>query len=156
MNTSRQMRRLSVLWRLRRQDEDSARQAFESARSQADAAETHVRRLRHLLEAHNAEARSALSSDPPALARYRESAGQLTATLADAVRYLAEARVELERKRAELEQALRERKATDVVRQRSSAVAAQTQRRAETGAADDLHQTRAAGGAVQTPVKDHP
>ncbi|MCJ7545114.1 MAG: flagellar FliJ family protein, partial [Phycisphaerae bacterium] len=155
MSTSRQERQLSVLWRLRRQDEDSARQAFESARSQVDAAETHVRRLRSLLEAHNAEARSALGSDPAALARYRESVGGLTAALADANRYLAEARVDLEHKRTALEQAMCERKGTDAARRRSAAAAASDQQRAETGAADDLHATRAAAQvAVQTPAKD--
>lgn len=157
MSSSRQERRLSVLWRLRRQDEDAARQAFESGRSQVDVAETQVRRLRNLLEAHNAEARSALSSDPAALARYRESAGELAAALADATRYLAEARVDLEQKRTVLEQAMRERKATDAVQRRSATAAANTQQRAESHAAEDLHATRAAAQAAgNAPAKDQP
>lgn len=155
MSASRKEHRLSVLWRLRRQDEDSSRLEFESARSRVDAAETQVRRLRHLLEVHNAEARSAMQNDAAAMARYRASAAELAAALADTNRYLADARVELERQRAALEQAMRERKAADAVRRRSATAAAAAQQRAETHAADDLHASRlAAGAATQTPVKD--
>jgi flagellar export protein FliJ len=155
MNARRKERRLSVLWRLRRQDEDASRLAFESARSRVDAAETQVRRLRGLLEAHNTEARSAMVNDPAAMARYRASAAELTAALADATRYLAEARVEMEHQRSALEQTMRERKATDAVRRRSATAAASAQDRAETGAADDLHATRqAAAAAARTPAKN--
>ncbi len=155
MRANRKAHRLSVLWRLRSQDEDASSLAFEAARSQVDSAETQVRRLRSLLEAHNAEARSAMRNDPAAMARYRESAGQLAAALADANRYLGEARVNLEHKRTALEQAMRQRKATDTVRQRSAAAAADTKQRADTGAADDLHATRlGAQAALPMPPKD--
>jgi len=151
MRSDKQDRRLSALWRMRRQDEDTCRLAFESARSRVHAAETHVRRLRDLLEVHTAAARTALPNDPAAMARYRQSAAELNAALADANRFLAEARVELEHRRVELEEAMRQRKAAETLQHREATAAASNENRQETRAADDLHATRQAAKTASQP-----
>jgi flagellar export protein FliJ len=148
MSADNQDRRLSVLWKVRRQGEDACRLAFESARSRAGAAEMQVRRLRNLLETHTAAARTAMLNDPAAMTRYRQSAAELGAALVDASRFLAEARLELERRRAELEEAVRQRKAAEAVRQRETAAEAAARNRQENRTSEDVHAARQAAQAA--------
>jgi flagellar export protein FliJ len=147
MNADKGNHRLSVLWKVRRQGEDACRMAFESARSQAAAAEVQVRRLRGLLEVHTTAARTAMLNDPAAMARYRQSVAELGAALVDASRFLAEARLELERRRAELEEAVRQRKAAEALRRREAMAEAAAQNRQESRTSEDLHAARQAAEA---------
>ncbi len=151
MNADNQDHRLSVLWKVRRQSEDACRMAFESARTQADSAEVYVRRLRNLLEVHTAEARSVMLNDPATMARYRQSAAELGAALVDATRFLAEARLKLERRRAELEEAMRQRKAAEALQQREATAAAAAQNRQENRTSEELHAARSAAETTARP-----
>ncbi len=146
--SKRDSRRMSVLLSLRRTREEEARAEFASARAEVDATEAHVRRLRALLDAHNAEARTAMLKGPKALTLYRQAAAELGAALLDANRRLGATRAEMERRRKLLHEAMRQRKAADVVKGKQLAEAAVRQYRSETKTADDMHAAHSAARAI--------
>lgn len=136
--------RLGLLLKLRRRKEDAAKAALTAAKNQADAIASLTGRLRQLRDARNAAIGDALhaGSPPVAMDAYRHELVEIGRRLAQQNQRLRLAASRLQRRRASLSEAHKQRKAMETCRNRLDRQAAVAEARAETKNLDDLHQGR--------------
>ena len=96
-----------VLWRLRRQREEAARQAFVAARNRAMAIAGRIDTLRAMLAEHDAAARGALPGGESALTLYRRCARDIRHQIAGQMQRLATAEAVVEQRREALIDAIK-------------------------------------------------
>ena len=117
------LKRVDLLLRLRRQEEQQVRSVFASARARVQQCIDQRDRLQESFTEQNRHVRSAIDAGLPgaagaALGRYRQAVGRLRSALAQAERSLEQAWDEMEGCRLELLAAMKQRKAMEMLRGR--------------------------------------
>ena len=118
------LKRVELLLRLRRQEEQQARSVFASARAKVQQCIDRRDGLQDSFTNQNRYVRSALDSGSPtagvSLGRYRQAISRLKVALAEAGQLLEDAWEEMEGCRLELLAAMKQRKAMEMLRGRLS------------------------------------
>ena len=144
-------KRMTLLVGMRQRRERAVRQAFGAAQGKFHAADGEVKRLRGLLKRQDEQARSNLlggAADPAAMEAYRQSIGEIRVALGEGTGRLEATRAELERRRAGLLEALRQRKVAENLRRRLEAKTATEAARREAKAGEDLYASRSASASM--------
>jgi flagellar export protein FliJ len=135
-----------MLLKLRRQEEDLARRAFEQARGRAELLQGRLAELDRLLRAQDDAAREALlgRGGGRVPARYRQSVSGLRAAVGEQQALLRQVHEVLPKRRQRLREARSRRKAVELLREKLLRQQAARRRHAEAGHLGDSHAARAA------------
>ncbi len=146
MKRTRQVQ-LDTLMRLRRRREDTARHAMVLASGAATSAQVHIAMLRSNLNEANASARASLLGDVQThMGAYRRRVQIVQAELSREARNLASAQKSLSARRAELADAIKQRRAMASLRRKLSAALLLDKRRRGQKELEETHAMHAATG----------
>lgn len=136
----------AMLVRPVKQREEIARQAFTDARQEVEAVESNIRHLQRALATQNERARRTLldAREAASLTLYRRCVCDIACALAGEKRRLGQANEALSKYRDDLIEAMKQRKAMDLLVQRQLAIENMVHQREQGREADHLHNARMA------------
>jgi flagellar export protein FliJ len=149
MTMDARTRRVEMLLKVRQQEEDGARRAFDEANARANFLRQRLAEMERLLLEHSRAAGQDVTATPgPATtAGYRRIATELRSAMGEQSALLRQLEPMLRTCRQELLEAMSRRKAAESLRDSLARIQAEGQEQAETARLDETHAARAAGGA---------